>query len=99
MCGLAVIANPIVSYLIKVQNGFTVLVQVYTGCVGKDAVKWVIYVVALTTTVAMAVCQVNPGLFGLHSILFIHLFFQEITSGYIKFLQAKCQMLFFSRRH
>ena len=29
--------NPIISYLIKIQNGFTLMVSAYPGCPGKEA--------------------------------------------------------------
>jgi len=30
----------IISCFSKIQNGFTILVPVYSGCPGKEAIKW-----------------------------------------------------------
>ena len=33
--------HPIISYFIIIQNGLTFLLLAYTGCPGKEAIKWV----------------------------------------------------------
>jgi len=34
-------ASPIISYFIKILIGLTFLVLAYTGCLRKEAVKWI----------------------------------------------------------
>jgi len=35
------VCHPIISCFIKIQIGLSALVPAYTGCAGKEAVKWV----------------------------------------------------------
>jgi len=41
----------IISYFIKIENGSAFLVLAYPGCLGKEAVKWVLLLLSLYTDI------------------------------------------------
>jgi len=54
--------HPIISCFIKIQNGLTFLVPAYSGCLGKEAIKWMsVCCDTITASVLMAIFVANLG--------------------------------------